>query len=75
MFFDCLIDGVGGLIDLVGEGVAGHLFLYIALRLEFEEIIFGADDAVGVFGVVEGGVAQPGFGVEDVENNVRGFLH
>jgi hypothetical protein len=30
---------------------------------------------VGVFVVVEGGVAEAGFGVEDVENNVRGFLH
>ena len=50
----------------MGNGVAGHLFLYIAMCLEFEEIIFRADDAVGVFGVVEGGVAEAGFGVEDV---------
>lgn len=42
---------------------------------ELEEIIFGADDAIGVFVVVEGGVAEAGFGIEDVENNVRGFLH
>ncbi len=75
MLFDCFIDTEGWLIDFLCNWIAGHLFLYIALCFELEEIIFGADDAIGVFVVVEGGMAEAGFGVEDVENNVRGFLH
>jgi hypothetical protein len=55
--------------------VAGHLFVNIALGFELQEVCFWANYSIRILVVVEGGVAEACFGIKNVEDDVRGFLH